>query len=647
MSAVSKFVGTVAGIVSVVAAIIPGGQPIAAIAAGVAAAANVGAALMAKRPAAQSGSVNKTMIGANQPRPYLMGETYYGGNRRHQTGYGGKVGGVENPYLLIVDAYSGAGPVEGFVSACMDYVPVPLAGNAATGYAANHLYVYWQLGEMPEAAALPAHWGNAPGWGADYRLSSYAAISWNLRFDEDGKRFASGVPALGAIWRGVKCYDPRKDSTYPGGSGPHRWADPADTAAFDAARETWTWTRCPGLHGLRYALGTWERDKRVPGSVYRKTFGIGMQPDGIRFADFAALANVCDANGWTVGGVIFEPGNRDENLKNIVAAGGAERCWIGGKLGLKLSAPRVPLDTITEHDLATDDVEIGAMQGWEQRINVLTPKYRSAAHKWEYVPSTPVTVAQFVAEDGEEKGDERQWNLVQDKDQVAQLAAYDLWDARELGEIVLSCKPRLRRYGPGDLLIVHLPDDGLVNQTCVILKRTFDPVTMMVHLVLRGETPEKHAFALGRTGTAPPTPQLHGASDYDGAIPDPAAPARGVSTLVERSAVTLSSDATSITIGAFEGVLDSGETVQFKAGHLDNLNPGTVYNVFWPIFDGVYFAVPAPALTELANRFFVLIGTMATRSADGTYPAGQAPPPGWGGSGTEYNFRAEQQLYPE
>lgn len=647
MSAVSKFVGTVAGIVSVVAAIIPGGQPIAAIAAGVAAAANVGAALMAKRPAAQSGSVNKTMIGANQPRPYLMGETYYGGNRRHQTGYGGKVGGVENPYLLIVDAYSGAGPVEGFVSACMDYVPVPLAGNAATGYAANHLYVYWQLGEMPEAAALPAHWGNAPGWGADYRLSSYAAISWNLRFDEDGKRFASGVPALGAIWRGVKCYDPRKDSTYPGGSGPHRWADPADTAAFDAARETWTWTRCPGLHGLRYALGTWERDKRVPGSVYRKTFGIGMQPDGIRFADFAALANVCDANGWTVGGVIFEPGNRDENLKNIVAAGGAERCWIGGKLGLKLSAPRVPLDTITEHDLATDDVEIGAMQGWEQRINVLTPKYRSAAHKWEYVPSTPVTVAQFVAEDGEEKGDERQWNLVQDKDQVAQLAAYDLWDARELGEIVLSCKPRLRRYGPGDLLIVHLPDDGLVNQTCVILKRTFDPVTMMVHLVLRGETPEKHAFALGRTGTAPPTPQLHGASDYDGAIPDPAAPARGVSTLVARSAVTLSSDATSITIGAFEGVLDSGETVQFKAGHLDNLNPGTVYNVFWPIFDGVYFAVPAPALTELANRFFVLIGTMATRSADGTYPAGQAPPPGWGGSGTEYNFRAEQQLYPE
>ena len=52
-------------------------------------------------------------------------------------------------------------------------------------------------------------------------------------------------------------------------------------------------------------------------------------------------------------------------------------------------------------------------------------------------------------------------------------------------------------------------------------------------------------------------------------------------------------------------------------------------------------------LTELATRFFVLIGTMATRSADGTYPAGQAPPPGWGGSGTEYNFRAEQQLYPE
>ncbi|WP_230769538.1 phage tail protein [Sphingomonas sp. Leaf4] len=518
MSGVFKFVGTVAGIV----ALVP--SPIQPIAAAVAVAANIGAALTARKPSVvASGSVNKTTIGANQPRPYLIGETYYAGNRRHWTGYGGKVGGVENPYLLMVDVYSGAGPVEGLIARYLDYVELPMSGNAATGYAADHLYSYHQSGATPEPAALAIHWGAAPGWGADYKLSSYAAISWCLRFDEDGKRFSAGVPATGAVWRGVKAYDPRKDSTYPGGSGPHRWADPADTAAFAAAKVTWEWTRCPGLHGLRYALGTWERDETKADATYLKTFGVGIPIDGIRVADFVALANVCDANGWHVDGTISEPGSRDENLKHILAAGGAERCWVGGKLALKLSAPRVAVDTITEDDLATDDVEVGAMQGWEQRINTLTPEYRSADHKWEYVQSVPVQIASYLAEDGEEKGDVRQYRLVQNKDQAAQLAAYELLDARELGEIVITCKPRLRRYGPGDLVIVDLPDDGLPAQPCVILRRTLDPSAMTVEFVLVGETAAKHAFALGRTGTAPPTPALGGTQAYDGAVPQPVA----------------------------------------------------------------------------------------------------------------------------
>ncbi|WP_156361372.1 hypothetical protein [Sphingomonas sp. Leaf67] len=502
VSGVAKFIGTVAGI----AALIPG--PHQPIAAAIAVAANVTAQLTAKKPPAMSGSVNRITLGANQPKPYLIGETYYGGNRINQEGFGGKVSKVNNPYMVLVDVYSGAGPVAGFVAPYLDFVPVTLNGNAATGYAAKHLYVYHQLGRTPEPAALSTHWVGSQTWGPQHKLSSYAAISWCLRFDEDGKRFAAGVPQTGAVWRGVLCYDPRKDSTYPGGSGPHRWADPTDTAAFAAAKATWEWSRCPGLHGLRYALGTWERDEANPDARYRKTFGPGIPIDGIRVADFAALANVCDANGWKVDGVIHEPGNRDDNMKNILAAGGAERCWIGGKLGLKLSAPRVALDTITEYDLATDEVEVGAMQGWESRLNTIVPKYRSADHKWEYVPSTAVTIATYLTEDGEEKAEERQYNLVQSKDQAAQLAAYELLDARELGEIVVTCKPRLRRYGAGDLLIVHLPDDGLVNQPCVVLKRTVDPVNMTVELILRGETAAKHDFALGRTGTAPPTPRL-------------------------------------------------------------------------------------------------------------------------------------------
>lgn len=598
--------------------------------------ANVGAQLTASKPPNQTGSVNKTAIGANLPRPYLIGQTYYGGTRRHWTGYGGKVAKVDNPYLLMVDVYSGAGPVAGLVTPYLDYVPVPMAGNAATGYAAGYLYLYSQLGETPEPAALPTHWAGAPGWGADYKLSSYAAISWCLRFDPDGKRFAAGIPATGAEWRGVLAYDPRKDSTYPGGNGPQRWADPVNKAAFAAAKATWTWTRCPGLQGLRYALGTWERDETKPAQGYLKTFGVGLPIDSIRVQDFVALANICDANGWNVDGVIFEPGDRDANLKRILQAGGAERCWINGKLGLKLSAPRVPLDTITEDDLASDDVEVGAMQGWEQRINTLTPKYRSADHKWEYVPSEPVQIAAQVEEDGEEKGDERQYELVQDKDQAAQLAAYELLDARELGEIVLLCKPRLRRYGAGDLLIVDLPDDGLNKQPCVILKRTFDPVQMTVELILRGETIDKHAFALGRTGTAPPTPALGGTEDLDAATPSMLQPRTAFSLVAYTGADFPIANATEteITTNAITGVIEDTRSIAIPATTVTGLTAGTYYGVFWEIDAAALIATPYPAVEQMASSAYVHLGWQSTQVTGGTtYPTSPTPPGGYGGGG--------------
>lgn len=499
MSGVLRTVGKVAGVVAAVAAFIPGGQAIAAIAGAVSVVANIGATVLAKKPPAK-GSLSSITIGTDQPTPYLIGRTYYGGARMHQIGYGPTQDKVPNPYALIVDVYSGAGPVEGLVDAQADFVSlgVPAAGGPATGYAAGFLWGAVQRGLVPEPSALAPHYPGAPGWGASYRMSGLAAIAYSLLFDKKGKVFASGVPQLGAIWKGVKVYDPRKDSTYPGGAGAHRITSEA----------TWEYSENPGLHALTYAYGRYQMGVKV--------MGVGIPADGIMLDHFVHLANVCDANGWTTGGVIFEPGSKWTNLKDILAAGGAEPAFVGGKLGLQISAPRVALDTITADDLTDGDITVGAMQGWEDRLNTLIPKYRSEPHKWEYVQSTePVTIASYVAEDGEVKQEERQLNLVQDKDQAAQLCAYELLDRRELGEIEIVCKPRLRKYGPGDLLIVDIAEAGLIAQPCVVLKRSVDPANMTVSFVLRGETPGKHAFALGRTGTAPPTPAILSSEDRD------------------------------------------------------------------------------------------------------------------------------------
>lgn len=622
MSGALKAVGTAAGVVSMVAMFIPGGQPVAMIAAAVSAAANVGAQMTAKPPPAR-GNVNDITIGANQPTPYLIGETYYGGSRQHWVGYGEPRRGVINPNLFMADVYSACGPVEALVGTYLDHVLVPFDGsNEAIGYFRNHLWRYPQLGLDPEPAALGARWPGVPDWGADHRLSSYAAIGWSMSFDRDGKIFASGIAQTGAVWRGVRVYDPRKDDGYPGGIGMHRIDD----------ETTWEWSENPGLHGLVYALGRYRQG--------RKVFGIGEPVDGIRIADFVALANVCDANGWKVGGVIFEgaqstDGEKWNNLKDICFAGGAKPGWVGGLLALDISAPRVALDRITEDDLADDDIEVGAMQGWEDRLNTLTPKYRSRDHKYEYVQSSPVQIASYLEEDGEEKGEERQFNLVQDKDQAAQLCAYELMDRRELGEIVVRLKPRLRKYGMGDLLIVHLPEDGLVEQPCVILHKGFDPVSMSVLFVMRGETPAKHPFALGQTGTAPPTPALGGTEAIDD-LASVVREASGAVTIPTRSAITLSSTTTTIAIGAFTGSLSTGGTRAFPAGEVVGLAMGTAYQVFQRRSDGSYFADAHPALDAMADAANILIGSISTQAEGGGYAPPPDVPPGWGGGGGGY-----------
>lgn len=516
MSGALRFVGQVAGVVAIAATVL-GNPAVAGIATAVSAAANVGAAVTAKRPPMQGSSTDIT-IGANMPSPMILGESYYGGSRVHLVGYGTE-NDVPNSYLFPADIYGVGGPYEALVSTQMDFTVVPFdgAGKAIGYYSNNVLFRDYQLGLTPEPGALTPNWAGAPNWGPAYKLSGKAAIAWNARFPKDGKRFGSGFPQTGAIWRGIKLYDPRLDATYPGGAGAQRWASPADVSAFSAAKATWTYSRNPGLHALRYALGTWERDETTT-NPYKKTFGIGLDPDGIAIEDFVTLANVCDDNGWTCNGVIFEPGDKWANLKSILQAGGAEPCFRNGRLGLRINAPRVSLDTITIDDLADGENVFPAMQSYRDRLNTIIPKYREPAQKWEFVATQePVQVTEFVTEDGEEKSEERQYNLVTNPNQAAQLAGYDLANGREAGPIELVCKPRLRRYGPGDMLTLNIPEAGemFTDRDFVILNRTVDPASMTVSLTLVSENPNKHAFALGLTGTSPPAITIPGPEEAD------------------------------------------------------------------------------------------------------------------------------------
>lgn len=624
MSKVLKVVGTIAGVAALVAGTIAtagiGTAAFAAVASSVATYAGLasGVAMLAsqataKKPTAQ-GSVTQITIAANSETPYLIGETYFGGVMRHDVGYGGKVGKVQNPYRGMVIVYSGCGPVQGLVQQYADFLPVSFSGAAATGYYAGFMYRDTQLGASPEASALSPQWGGMPGWGASYKLSGKAAILWGLKFDKDGKIFTSGVPQLGAVWQGVMVYDPTEDSTRPGGSGPQRIDDEA----------TWEYSENPRDHALSYIYGRYVDGKKI--------FGIGLKEDAIDIAAFTAWGNVCEANGWKVGGVIFEPGDRWANLKRIMAAGSAEPIFAGGVLSVKYDAPRVSLVTITPDHYADGPMRTKGMQSWRDRINTIVPKYRSGAHKWEYVESDAITDAGYLAEDGEEKTDTYQIDLCQDKDQAAQLAAYRLVNGREMFPIERNLKPEFRFYRPGDMVTIDDPEGGLSDQDCIIVRRSVDPQTLAVRVVLMSETTAKHDFALGRTGTAPPTPTLLDPADRDD-VAGINTSTNGVRKLVSQAVLyPVTTDDDSISIAAFSGILDDGRTIGFPADTVAGLANLTKYGVFWHIADEEYVATVEPSADEMASNEYVFIGWAAT-SDGGSYPDPDEPPPGWGGGG--------------
>jgi len=642
MSKIARVVAKVASVVAVVAAVAAAvtGNPalaalllkVSAVAGAVGAVAGTVAQMTAKKPPAR-GSPNLITIGANQPMPIVLGATYIGGNKVHEVGYGGLVSKVQNPYKFEAIIHSGCGPVNAMTGLFADFAAVALAGTAATGYFAGFLYADHQLGARPESDALAPNWSGAPDWSSSHKLSGYAATGLSLKFDKDGKVFASGEPQWGVTMEGVKHYDPRLDSTYPGGSGSHRIDD----------RDTWQYSDNPGVVGLTYAYGWWEDGK--------KQGGIGMPVEGIDLARWVEFANVCDANGWVLGGVIYEPGSRWDNLKDICAAGGGEPYFDRHLLGVNYNAPRVSLDTITRDDIADDGFTVASGRTWRERLNTIAPKFRSGEHKWEYVPSEDVFVADYITDDGEEKREEITWNLVQDKDQVAQLAAYELVNRREIGQIEVSCKPRLMRYSVGDMLSFDLPDTVLDGLDAIIIRPPeINPDNGMVRLTLLGETDAKHAYALGKTGTTPPVPSLLDTEDADDATATNTLPPGYTSSVIRLAnlvggthPLTAADAGTDVTITVAANEWDYPEpepNVTRATGTITGLSFSTTYHVYFDDETLLDTSVTYGATTTYddarssttANPYRHYLGSITT-PADGGGGTGGAGGGGGGGGG--------------
>ncbi|HEY1878435.1 MAG TPA: phage tail protein [Caulobacteraceae bacterium] len=437
--------------------------------------------------------------------PLMLGRSATAGKIIHANTDGQ---GDKNKALYYLVALTG-GPLGNFEKLIATDQDCTFDGSGrctAPGTWAGKMFLNVTPGNKPDAVAYyPAgiSQSQCPEWTAANKLSGIACAWWTMLYDTTA--YAGGVPQPLFVIRGPSVYDPRADSTYPGGSGPQRWNDVT----------TWsqTGTDNPFLQGLAWCIGRFDNGKL--------THGIGATIDTIDVAAFVEGANVCDYNNWTIGGEVLSSDKKWDVLTSILQAGGGEPIQLGGLISAFVRTPKVILATLTGAD-TVGNISITGTKRRRDRLNQIIPTYRSEANNWQLVPAGAVTVNEYIGPDGGLRSKEGSYPLVQDPAQVAQLAAYDILDAREFEPIVLPLGPRWQGVAPGDCIQITEDEFGMgEGQPVIIETRQLDLAAGTVTLTCRSETAGKHDYALGRTPNPPPIPGLQPSDPTYVAAPDP------------------------------------------------------------------------------------------------------------------------------
>lgn len=305
-----------------------------------------------------------------------------------------------------------------------------------------------------------------------------------------GTAYPAGIPDPVHDAEGIFGYDPRYDDTYPGGAGPCRLG----------VRSTYRWINDGGIGALNWALGLIENGQVVG--------GIGASIDGIDVPAFVEVANIADANGWTLSAWPDTSEDASAVLDQLLQAAGAVRARHAGKIScVSRGAPRASVATITARDTA-GDIELDTAPSLFNRLNTITPRFMSEAAGWVMTPANPVSFPQYVTDDGGKHGDQIDYRFVSSLKQAAELAAYDILDAREPFSGTIPLKAHMRHLKRGDTFDIDEPGFLMDGVKCIVLSRSYDPKTAQVRLGFRSETDSKHPLALGKTTTLPAFPVL-------------------------------------------------------------------------------------------------------------------------------------------
>lgn len=473
-----------------------------------------GAALTAassmQQPAVKSSgaSINWT-ADPDAPIPFAFGRVGAAGKIVHNTTYG-----PDQMYAGFVGVLSGAGPIDGYEGFTADDKSVSFDSNgmAISSEYANEMWLKRQVGAQPTSTAMAVtglkNSAAMPGWSASSKLNGKAAYVYVLGENSKGTAYKGKVPTGVHTLRGLRCWDPRLDSTYPGGSGTCRLNNPA----------TWVYTTNAYLHALKWVLGLWEgpTGKGAPAHDIATDYqvgGIGARVGNVSVQMYVDAANAFDENAdWDCAAWPTTEDEKAAVLDSFLQAGGGIYAQVKGKYGcVHRIAPRPSVATITGADTA-GPIELTLATPRKDRINTLRPRYWSAAHKWTMTPAGEVTNAVWQEEDGQgapvKKTRSADFNYVPNAKQAVELAALQIAHTREGIKGVIPLRPYMMGLDVGDCITLSEPDFVLDGQKVLILDIDDQTEADVIRVSFTSETDEKYDYAYGRIPNPPPAPSL-------------------------------------------------------------------------------------------------------------------------------------------
>lgn len=317
-------------------------------------------------------SVTTLSVGEN-PREAVFGRVCSGGSLVTAANFGGEFN-TDWEVLEIALADHPIDALEGYFIGS-DYYPYS-ANGLQTGFS-GCLDIEFINGsnDVPP----PARFAGAAGMASEDRLRGTTKV-W-AAYKANDKVWSQGRPSFKWVFRGKRCYDPRKDGSLPGGVGSHRWDDPS------------TWEYDDNAYVCRYnwVRGVYARDQVDQPEmllVGRGLSDIEAPPENV-----FAPANVCDelvalkAGGterrYRIAAVIRADETHDQTEQRFAAAMGGVIVQREGGVEIEPGQAKSTVVEITDADLVVGEkVVFDRFLPAPQRINSVVGRYIEPAQNW-------------------------------------------------------------------------------------------------------------------------------------------------------------------------------------------------------------------------------------------------------------------------